>query len=99
VATSVNDEQPHIRPGSAERPPARPLMLTVTVSDLTPGVTYKLYRFSRLEQTPNDHFNAHAGAATKTWNVAIATGSTYTITDPIMSSDEAIYRAVPANAP
>jgi hypothetical protein len=99
VATSVNDEQPHIRYGSARRPPAKPLTLTVTVSGLTPGVAYKLYRYSRLEKTPDDHFNAHAGNATSTWNIDIASGSTYTITDPIMSDDEAVYRAVPASAP
>jgi hypothetical protein len=99
VATSVNDEQPHIAYRSAERPPARPLTLTVTVSHLTPGVAYKLYRYSRLEATPNDHFNAHAAAATRVWNVDIATGSTFTVTDPIMSDNEAIYRAVPASAP
>jgi hypothetical protein len=99
VATSVNDERPHIRPHSAERPPARPLTLTVTVSGLTPGVAYRLYRYGDLSVTPNDHFNAHATAANKTWTIDIATGSTYTITDPIMSDEEAIYRAVPANAP
>jgi hypothetical protein len=99
VATSVNDEQPHIRYRSANRPPARPLTLTVTVSGLTPGHVYKVYRYSNFNATPNDHFNAHASAATKTWAVEIAAGSTYTITDPIMSNDEAIYRAVPATAP
>jgi hypothetical protein len=56
-------------------------------------------RYSNFNATPNDHFNAHASAATKTWTVDIAAGSTYTITDPIMSNDEAIYRAVPASAP
>jgi hypothetical protein len=99
VATNVNDEKPHIRPGSAKRPPPMPLALTVTVSGLTPGVAYRLYRYSRLTRTPNDRFNAHAGDATKTWNVDIASGSTFAITDPIMSDDEAIYRAVRADAP
>jgi hypothetical protein len=99
VATSINDERPHMRNGSAERPPARPLTLTVTVSGLTPGVAYKLYRYDSLSVTPNDHFNAHAGSATKTWTIDIASGSTYTLFEPIMSDQEAIYRAVPASAP
>jgi hypothetical protein len=99
VATSVNYERPEMRDGSAERPPPMPLSLTVTVSNLMPGVVYKLYRYNNLAVTPNDHFNANAGAAARTWTIDIATGSTYAVTEAIMSDDEAIYRAVPASGP
>ncbi len=99
VATSVNDERPHIRNGSAQRPQPMPLTLTVTVSGLTPGVSYKLYRYDRLDLTPDGHFNANAAFAARIWDIDIASGSTYTVTEAIMSDDEAVYRAVPASAP
>ena len=99
VATSVNHEKPAIANGSSVRPPPTPLTLTITVSGLTPGVVYKLYRYDSFSMTPNDHFNANAGNAAETWTVDIAAGSTYTISEAIMSDDEAIYRAVPASAP
>jgi len=76
-----------------------PLTLTVTVSGLTPGVAYNLYRYDSVGVTPDDHFNANAGAAAETWIIDLSAGSTYTISEAIMSDDEAIYRAVPASAP
>ena len=99
LATSVNYEKPAIANGSTVRPPPMPLTLTATVSSLTPGIVYKLYRYDSFSMTPNDHFNANAGAAAETWTLDLSAGSTYSISEAIMSDDEAIYRAVPASAP
>ncbi len=99
VTTSVNDEEPEIQNGSNNRPPASPVTLTVTISGLTPGVSYTLYRYTNFAAVPNDHFNANAGNASETWPITIGTGSSAVITETIMSDEMAIYRAVPDSAP
>ena len=99
VTTSVNDEEPEIQNGSNSRPPASPVTLTVTVSGLTPGVSYTLYRYTDFSSVPNDRFNANAGNASESWPINIGSGSSAVITETIMSDEMAIYRAVPDSAP
>jgi hypothetical protein len=99
VATSVNYEDPPVARHSNARPAAMPLTLTVTVSHLTPGISYNLYRYANFSVVPNDRFNARASSATKAWAINIASGSSYSVTESIMSDKMAIYRAVPARAP
>jgi hypothetical protein len=98
VATNLNYEKPAIKNGSNARPSPEPLTLTVTVSGLHSGTTYNLYRYNAMADVPNTAFNANASQAYEKWTIA-ATASTYTMTENIESSDEAIYRAVPASAP
>lgn len=98
VATNVNYESPQIVDGSTARPPAMPLTLTVTVSGLRVGTKYDLYRYGSVSNVPTSSFNAHKSAATAVWSFT-ATGATYVIRQSIKSSDEVIYRAVPAAAP
>jgi hypothetical protein len=99
ITTSANDEKPSIKNGSNVRPAGMPLTLTVTVSGLTPGTKYTLYRYDDAAAVPNRAFNAHASSASASWPIDIASGSTYTLQEHIESSDEAFYRAVPATAP
>jgi hypothetical protein len=99
VTTSVNDEEPEIQNGSDSRPPPSPVTLMVTVSGLTPGVAYNLYRYTSFDAVPDDHFNANAGNAYETWPINIGSGSSAVITETIMSDEMGIYRAVPASAP
>jgi hypothetical protein len=47
---------------------------------------------------PNAAFNQHGAAASQTWTFTPSTTS-YTVTQTIESSDEVIFRAVPASAP
>lgn len=98
VATSVNYEKPHIGHHSNTRPQPMPLTLTVTVSGLHAGAVYNLYRYNSMGSVPNTAFNAHKSAASQSWTFT-ATGATHTLTQPIQSNDEVIYRAVPASAP
>lgn len=97
VAVSRNDEKPNIGPGSGLRPAAIPLTLTVEVSGLRPGVNYKLYRYNHMEAVPNSAFNANAAQADKQWDVYVASGGSYVVTEKIRSSDVAVYRAVRAD--
>jgi hypothetical protein len=99
VATSVNDEEPEIVNGSNDPPPPFAMTLTITVSGLTPGVNYNLYRYTSFGAVPDDHFNRNAGNASESWPINIGAGTTATITENIMSDELAIYRAVPATAP
>jgi len=98
LSTSVNYESPAIREGSSTRPAASPLVLTIRVSGLKPGISYRLYRYSTLASVPNGSFNASAVRAARTWSIQIASGSTFTTTETISSKDVAVYRAVPASA-
>jgi hypothetical protein len=99
VATNVNYERPAIKNGSNTRPTPMPLTLTITVSGLNPGTTYNLYRYDSMANVPNTAFNAHASQAYEHWTITISSGSTYTMSENIMSDDVAAYRAVPASAP
>jgi hypothetical protein len=98
VATNLNYEKPAIKNRSNARPSPEPLTLTVTVSGLQPGTSYNLYRYNSMASVPNTAFNANAPQAYEHWAIS-ATSSSYTMTENIESSDEAIYRAVPASAP
>jgi hypothetical protein len=98
LAASRNHEVPPISPGSNRRPAPMPLELTVTVSGLRPGTAYDLYRYDTMTSVPDVAFNAHASAASHHWAFT-ASGPTYTVTQAIVSSDQVIYRAVPASGP
>jgi hypothetical protein len=98
VATSVNSELPQIGHHSDARPTPMALTLTVTVSGLQAGTVYNLYRYNSMGSVPNTAFNQHKSAASQSWTFT-ATGATHTLTQPIQSNDEVIYRAVPASAP
>jgi hypothetical protein len=99
LATSVKWERPAMRKHSNVRPRAMPLTLTIVVSSLKPGVAYTLYRYDRLQRIPDTRFNAKASNAKESWPISISSGSTYTMTENIMSDDVAAYRAVPASGP
>jgi hypothetical protein len=99
LSTNVNYEKPEINNGSNQRPAPMPLELTVTLSHLQPGVVYHLYCYNDLAAVPDSHFNAHAASASKSWQIHIASGSTYSMTEVIQSNEIAVYRAVKATAP
>lgn len=99
VETNVNNEMPAIVDGSNTRPTPMPIVLTITVSDLQPGVPYHLYKYSSFTNVPNSHFNASAGNAQKSWNIQISSGTTFVTQETINSDEVAVYRAVRASAP
>jgi hypothetical protein len=99
VATSKYYEWPPIKDGSNVRPRPESLMLTVTVSRLTPDTTYNLYRYDSFGSVPDSDFNHHASQASAHWTIRIKSGHTYTLMQGIESDQSAIYRAVPAAGP
>ena len=99
LATSVNAESPAIVNGSNTRPAATPVTLTITMSDLNPGTTYTLYRYASMAAVPDSNINANAASAAQQWTITIPSGSTYTMTQTIMSNEVAVYRAVAVGAP
>ena len=98
LRTSVNHETPAMVDGGSTRPAGSSLSLTINVSNLAPGVVYKLYRYNNVASVPDGSFNANASRASRTWTINIASGSTFSTSETIASSDVAIYRAVPASA-
>lgn len=98
VTTSVNSEGQSMRDGSNARPPASKLTVTATISGLMANAKYKLYRYNSAASVPNASFNAFATRAAFARSF-VATGSTYTVTESIRSSDQVFYRAVPASSP
>ena len=99
LTTSTNAETPVMVDGSTTRPAAKPVTLTVTVSNLKPGVTYTLYRYNSMANVPDSNINANAAKAAQKWTITIPSGSTYTMTQTINSNETAVYRAVPVGAP
>lgn len=96
IDTNLNYEAPEIKGGT--RPAASPLTLTVTVSNLQPGVAYKLYKYTSFANVPTSAFNANATKAAKAIDVQISTGNAFKLTETILSNEMAIYRAVRATA-
>ena len=97
LTTSTVGESPEMAEGSSTRPAPKPVTLTITVSGLTAGKTYNLYRYSSMSAVPDSNFNANAVKSAQKWKI-VATGSTYTMTQTILSSETAAYRAVPVTA-
>lgn len=98
LATNVNYEKPEIANHSNTRPAPMPIVLTITVSGLQPGVAYKLYRYNDFGKVPDFAFNAKAAQASESWNVQITAGSQFVLTEQIESDEVAAYRAVRADA-
>ena len=98
LTTSSNAETPAMINGSNNRPAAKPVTLTITVSNLKPGTTYTLYRYNSMANVPDSNFNANAAKAAQKWTITIASGTTYTMTQTINSNETAVYRAVPGGA-
>jgi hypothetical protein len=98
LTTSTNAETPAMINGSSTRPAAKPVTLTITVSNLKPGTTYTLYRYNSMANVPDSKFNANATKAAQKWTIKIASGTTYTMTQTINSNETAVYRAVPVAA-
>jgi hypothetical protein len=99
VTTDVNYEKPPIRNGSSVRPKPMPLVLTVAVTGLRPGVAYRLYRYDDFSAVPERNFNANAGRASKQWCIVTTSSSSFTVRERILSDRIAVYRAVPASGP
>ncbi|NDG39354.1 MAG: hypothetical protein EBY28_08200 [Betaproteobacteria bacterium] len=98
LRTSVNHETPIMVDGGNSRPAASSLSLAINVSNLTPGVNYKLYRYNNVSSVPDGSFNANASRASRTWTINIASGSSFSTSETIASNEVAVYRAVPASA-
>jgi hypothetical protein len=99
LSTDVNYEEPVMSEGASIRPNPQDLTLTVTISGMVPGVSYKLYRYKDFQSVPDAGFNAAAGKAVKTWDIKIKSGSSFSMTENIRSNQIAVYRAVPMTAP
>lgn len=99
LKASTDSEQPEMVDGSDARPAPGPVRLTITVSGLTPGESYNLYRYSNFESVPTSSFNASAAKATSVTTINVATASVFVKTEDIMSNTIAIYRAVKASGP
>ncbi len=60
ITTSSVYENPPIKEGSETRPPLTNVTLNVTISKMTPSVSYKLYKYDNEALIPTSKFNANA---------------------------------------
>ena len=97
LTSSASSETPEMADNATARPASKPVTLTVTVSNLTPGVAYNLYRYASMAAVPDARFNASAAQAAQKTAFTINSGTTYTTSVTIASSDVAVFRAVPAS--
>jgi hypothetical protein len=99
IDVSQNYESPEIKDGSNTRPPSSSITLTIMISDLIPSVDYILYSYTDITSVPTDSFNTHSSMAATQQTIRISSGSTFTLTANIQTSDQRIYRCVKASAP
>jgi hypothetical protein len=99
ITTDPPWEYPYMRNGSNEAPKAEKIALTITVSNLTAGTDYVLYRYDDFRAVPEKHFNASASKASKSWKIRISSGDSYQLQQTMLSDRTAVYRAVPVSAP
>jgi len=98
LTSSASSETPDMGDNATGRPASKTVTHTVTVSNVTPGVAYNLYRYASMAAVPDARFNGTAGQATQRTAFTITSGTTYTTSVTIASSDVAVFRAVPASA-
>lgn len=99
LSTSVDDEVPAIREGSSTAPKPQTLGLTATVQIPNQTVAYNLYLYNDFASVPDSQFNANAAKAARVWRIPAGSGQKFTAKLNILSSDVAVFRAVPAKAP
>jgi hypothetical protein len=92
IQTDLNYEAPPIVDGSSVRPSPISLVLTITVSGLTAGTDYNLHHYNEAKDVPLKNFNAHPGQRVQKIN--ISSGTSFTTTLSIKSSDKVFLRAV-----
>lgn len=100
VSTSVNNEDPQIKKNSEVRPAASNLVLTITVSGLKSGVKYVMYWYSDESAVPTANFNANSknnSGVHKSYTFTADSTGVHTVTESILSSDKAIFRALRAD--
>ena len=94
VTVNKNAELPVIQDGSNTRPAASQIVLTVTVSNVTNGVRYSLYKYTSTASVPTANFNQQSSsAAAVTLFIGSNTGF-FAMNDTILSSATAVYRCV-----
>jgi hypothetical protein len=99
IIPSQNYESPEIEDGTNTRPASSSITLTITITNLIPSVSYVLYTYHDINTVPTGSFNSHASSASSQQTISISSGSSYTFTQQILTSDQRIYRCVRADAP
>lgn len=99
LTTHVNHELPAMKHGATTPPPARPVELTITIANLKPGASYRLYRYDSFEHVPDHSFNANAAKSAQNWDVRLESENSYRMHLTIQSDEIAVFRAVPTSAP
>lgn len=97
ITTNVNNETPEIKDGSNTRPAAASLVLTVTVSKLTPNVKYNLYLYNSAANVPTSKFNANSKSAASVTSITGPANGVYQFSTTTQSSQQVFYRCVPAS--
>lgn len=99
VKTSVDSEIPEMRNRSDARPPPMSLELTALVTIPDRSQAYRLYLYDDFAKVPDAGFNQHADRAVRVWEIPPGSGLRFEATISILSSQVAVFRAVPASAP
>lgn len=95
ISTNYNYEAPYIDSQSNIRPKPMPLKLTVSISKLTIGTKYKLFRYDNEENVPTKDF-IHSTNYKECYEFKISSGTEYTKEFSINSNEKVFFRCVKA---
>lgn len=99
IETNVNFESPQIGRKSDVRPDSMELNLKITISNLTAGIKYNLYKYNDVSNVPTSMFNSLSNKYSSMIPISVNEGeTTYTMTEIIQSNEEVIYRCVKADS-
>jgi hypothetical protein len=94
LSASRNDE-PVLSEGANKPPKPAPLKLKATVSIPDQSKAYRVYYYNNFAKVPDRAFNAAALNAMRSWTISPHSGPTATFEVNCLTSDTAIFRAVP----
>ena len=98
VTTNVNYESPEIDNRSEKRPPSMPIILTITVSGVTEGENYVLYKYDDETAVPTKSFNANKDKAISAIPFVGTISGCFVTSETIQSNQKVIFRAVRSDA-
>lgn len=94
LSASRNDE-PALSEGANTPPKPAPLKLKATVSIPDQSKAYRVYYYNSFSKVPERGFNAAASNAVRSWTISPHSGPTATFEINCLTSNTAVFRAVP----
>ena len=90
--------EPELADGALLPPTPEPLAIRATVLIPDQNQSYNLYRYDDFSKVPEASFNAAAADAIQSWVIPAHSGATVAFDVDVLTSDTAVFRAVPSTA-